>query len=83
MKFALWLSPLNAVDVTARAWVAVAVFAGMVQVIDSVVYVAFVVVVLLVQVRVVPPRVAAVVPRLETGAGKFAVTVVVVELAPE
>ena len=49
----------------------------------KVVYVVLVVVVLLEQDSVVLPHFAVVVPRSDTGAGKFAVTVVVVEELPE
>ena len=60
-----------------------AVCAGIVQVMVKVVYVVLVVVVLLEQDSVVLPHFAVVVPRSDTGAGKFAVTVVVVEELPE
>ena len=73
---------MKAVEVTVRAWVLVVVLAGIVQVMVSVVYVEYEVVVLLVHERVVLPSFAVVVPRLDTGAGKFAVTLVVVEEVP-
>ena len=73
---------MKAVEVTVSAWVLVVVLAGMVQVMVSVVYVEFVVVLLLVHDIVVLPSFAVVVPRLDTGAGKFTVTLVVVEEVP-
>ena len=57
--------------------------AGIVHVMVRVVFVVFVVVFLLVHDSVVLPHFAVVVPRSDTGAGKFAVTVVVVEELPE
>ena len=73
---------MKAVEVTVRAWVLVEVCAGIVQVMVRVVFVVFVVVFLLVHDSVVLPSFAVVVPRLDTGAGKFAVTLVVVEEVP-
>ena len=69
-------------EVTVRAWVLVAVCAGIVQVIVRVVFVVFVVVFLLVHDSVVLPSFAVVVPRSWTGAGKLAVTFVVVDSLP-